>query len=136
MAAPIEPESSERQGKPGFVEGRLLVSSVGESGVCYAVLRFGAGRPVECDVPKHLKRAATDALAQWVRVSGTIYPDAAGAPAMVKVARLKALPKDHDLPTLDEIGGSISDITNGLKADEFVGIMRDADAYYHYTGNG
>ena len=134
MAAQIEPESSERQDNPGEVEGRLWVSSVGASGVRYVIARSDTGQQVECDVPKDLQTAAVDALAQWVRASGTVYRDALGTPVLVKVKSIKGLPKDHDLPALDEIAGSMPDITNGLSTEQFLGLMRDANGYYEYTG--
>ncbi len=76
----------------------------------------------------YLKEQAIAALGSRVIVSGRIRRNLKGIPVRVNTKRLRALPVENEVPSLDELMGSIPDLTGDLSTEEFVRMLRDESA--------
>ena len=121
----------------GEVQGRLKVVPGGGGKCRYVVAEQLTDREVECVVPAELAATADAAAAEQRRVelSGKVYRNAEGDSERVEVSWILVMPADDEVPSLDELVGSLPDITDGLTTEEFLRIMRDDNAYYEYTAN-
>ena len=110
----------------GSVTGRLHTVPSATNGCQYRVAEQLTGQEVECIVPPELAQQAADAAAEkrQVVMSGKVYRDADGAKERVEVSKILALPEAHELPSLDELQGSMRGLTRGLTTEEFLRIMR------------
>ena len=117
----------------GSVTGRLHTVASATDGCQYRVAEQLTNREVECIVPPELAQQAADAAAEkrQVVMSGKVYRDADGAKERVEVSKILALPKAHELPSLDELKGSLPKVSDGLTTEEFLRIMR-SEGYDDY----
>ena len=117
----------------GSVTGRLHTAPTAAGGGQYRVTEQLTDREVECIVPPELAQQAADAAAEKRRVvmSGKVYRDADGAKEQVVVSKIMALPEAHELPSLDELQGSMRGMTGGLTTEEYLRIMR-SEGYDDY----
>ena len=116
----------------GSVTGRLHTVPTAGGGQ-YRVTEQLTDREVECIVPPELAQQAADAAAEKRRVvmSGKVYRDADGAKEQVVVSKIMALPEAHELPSLDELIGSLPKVSDGLTTEEYLRIMR-SEGYDDY----
>jgi hypothetical protein len=76
----------------------------------------------------YLKEQAIAALGSRVIVSERIRRNLKGIPVRVNTERLRALPVENEVPSLDDLMGSIPDLTGDLSTEEFVRMLRDESA--------
>ena len=88
----------------GSVEGKLETIS-GRKGLKFFVFDSLTDERIRCDIEKELLDEAIEAFEQRVYVYGLIAYDSAGRPKRIKVEEIKVLPKEEDLPSIDEVGG-------------------------------
>ena len=77
-------------------------------------------------MPAELAATADAAAAgeRRVELSGKVYRNADGDSERVEVSRILVMPADDELPSLDELVGSMRGMTGGLTTEEFLRIMR------------
>lgn len=109
----------------GSIEGKLELISVHEGSRKFNIYHDVTGRAAQCDLPRELEQQVIDALGSRVIVSGKIHRNLNGTPVRVKVERLRVLPVRNEVPTIDELMGSIPDLTGDLPTEEFVRMIRD-----------
>ena len=112
----------------GSIEGKLELISVHEGSRKFNVYHDVTGRAVQCDLPRDLERQVVEALGNRVIVSGAIHRNLNGTPVRVRVEGLRVLPVRSEEPTIDELMGSIPDLTGDLSTEEFVRMIRDESA--------
>lgn len=117
----------------GSVQGRLKAVSAPGGNRKYLVAEQLTDREVECIVPPELAPKADAAAAEQRRVemSGKVYRNADGAKERVAVSRILVMREDHELPSLDELQGSMRGMTGGLTTEEYLKIMR-SEGYDDY----
>ena len=110
----------------GSVTGRLHTVPSATDACQYRVAEQLTNREVECIVPPELARQAADAAAEKRRVvmSGQLHRNEDGQKERVEVSKIMVLPEAHELPSLDELAGSMQGMTGGLTTEEFLRIMR------------
>ena len=110
----------------GSVTGRLHTVPSATNGCQYRVAEQLTGQEVECIVPPELAQQAADAAAEkrQVVMSGQLHRNEYGQKERVEVSKILALPEAHELPSLDELAGSMQGMTGGLTTEEFLRIMR------------
>ena len=64
-------------------------------------------------------------------MSGKVYRNADGVKQKVAVSRILVMREDHELPSLDELQGSMRGMTGGLTTEEYLKIMR-SEGYDDY----
>ena len=111
----------------GSVEGKLELVSVHKGDRKFNVYHSVTGKAVRCDLSLALEKDVIDALGKQVVVSGKVYRNLNGDPVKVAVERLRVLHENREIPTLDELMGSIPDLTGNLSTEEFVRMIRDDD---------
>ena len=109
----------------GSVEGMLELVSVHPGSRKFNVYHDVTGRAVQCDLPSHLEKDVVAALGQRVIVSGMIHRNLSGVPVRVRVERVRLMPLKEEAPPLDELVGSIPDLTGDLSTEEFIRMIRD-----------
>ena len=114
----------------GGVQGRLKAVSTPAGNRKYLVAEQLTNREVECIVPPELAPTADAAAAEQRRVemSGKLHRNADGVTQKVEVSWILVMREDHELPSLDELQGSMRGMTGGLTTEEFLRIMR-SDGY-------
>ena len=117
----------------GSVTGRLHTAPSATDGCQYWVAEQLTNRKVACIVPPELARQAAAAAAEKRRVvmSGALHRNADGQKERVEVTKILALPEAHELPSLDELVGSLPDITGGRSVEEHLRILR-SEGYDDY----
>ena len=117
----------------GSVTGRLHTVPSATDGCQYWVAEQLTDRQVACIVPPELARQAAAAAAEKRRVvmSGALHRNADGQKERVEVTKILALPEAHELPSLDELVGSLPDITGGRSVEEHLRILR-SEGYDDY----
>lgn len=110
----------------GGVQGRIKAVPAGGGKRRYVVAEQLTDREVECVVPAELAATADAAAAEQRRVelSGKVYRNAEGDSERVEVSWILVLPEAHELPSLEELAGSMRGMTGGLTTEEFLRIMR------------
>lgn len=111
----------------GGVQGILKAMPAAGGSRKYLVAEQLTDREVECIVPPELAQQADAAAAEHRRVemSGKLYRNADGAKERVEVSHILVMPEAHELPSLDELAGSLRGMTGGLTTEEFLRIMRN-----------
>ena len=111
----------------GGVQGTLTAMPAAGGNRKYLVAEQLTGREVECIVPPELAQQADAAAAEHrqVEMSGKLYRNADGAKERVEVSHILVMPAAHELPSLDELQGSLRGMTGGLTTEEFLRIMRN-----------
>ena len=110
----------------GGVQGRLKAVPGAGGKRRYVVAEQLTDREVECVVPAELAATADAAAAEQRRVelSGKVYRNADGEHERVEVSDILVMPEAHELPSLEELAGSMRGMTGGLTTEEFLRIMR------------
>ena len=111
----------------GSVEGKLELVSIHKGNRKFNVYPSVTGKAVQCDLSLALEKEVIAALGQQVVVSGKIHRNLNGDPVKVTVEKLTVLPEKHQIPTLDDLMGSIPDLTGNLSTEEFIRMIRDDD---------
>ena len=111
----------------GSVEGKLELVSVHKGDRKFNVYHSVTGKAVRCDLSLSLEKEVIVALGQQVVVSGKVHRNLNGDPVRVAVERLRVLSENRQIPTLDELMGSIPDLTGNLSTEEFIRMIRDDD---------
>ena len=118
----------------GGVQGRLKAVSAGGDGKRrYLVAEQLTDRVVECVVPEELA-ATADAAADGqrrVEMCGKVYRNADGDSERVEVSRISVMADADELLSLDELAGSLPDITGGRSVEEHLRILR-SEGYDDY----
>ena len=112
----------------GSIEGKLELISVHAGSRKFNIYQDVTGKAVRCDLPRDMERQVIDALGNRVIVSGIIHRNLEGNPVRVRVERLRNLRSGEEAPTLDELMGSIPDLTGDQTTEEFIRTMRDDSA--------
>ena len=112
----------------GSIEGKLELISVHEGSRKFNVYQDVTGKAVQCDLPRDMEKQVIDALGNRVIVSGTIHRNLEGLPVRVRMEKIRVLRSVEEAPSLDELMGSIPDLTGHLTTEEFIGTMRDESA--------
>lgn len=117
----------------GGVQGRIRVVPGAGGKRKYVVEEQLTDREVECVVPAELAATADAAAAEQRRVelSGKVYRNADGDSERVEVNWILVMPADDELPSLDELVGSLPDITGGRSIEEHLRILR-SEGYDDY----
>ena len=117
----------------GGVQGLLKAVPAGGGKCKYVVAEQLTDREVECVVPAELAATADAAAAEQRRVelSGKVYRNADGEHERVEVRWILVMPADDELPSLDELAGSLPDITGGRSVEEHLRILR-SEGYDDY----
>lgn len=109
----------------GSVEGKLELVSLHKGDRKFNVYHSITGKAVRCDLSLALEKEVIDALGRQVIVSGKVHRNLNGDPVRVAVERLRVLSENRQIPTLDELMGSIPDLTGNLSTEEFIRMIRD-----------
>ena len=109
----------------GSVEGKLELVSIHKGDRKFNVYHSITGKAVRCDLPLTLEKEVIAALGQQVIVSGKVHRNLNGDPVKVAVERLRIRPENHQMPALNDLMGSIPDLTGNLSTDEFIRMIRD-----------
>lgn len=112
----------------GSIEGKVELISVHKGNRKFNVYHTVTGKAVECNLPGHLETDIIAALKRRVVVSGSIHRNWNGDPQRVEVERLRVLRENDELPSLDELMGSLPDLTGDLSTEEFIRMIRDDHA--------
>ena len=112
----------------GSIEGKLELISLHEGSRKFNIYQDVTGKAVRCDLPRDMEKQVIDALGNRVIVSGIIHRNLEGNPVRVRVERLRILRSGEGAPTLDELMGSIPDLTGDQTTEEFIRTMRDDSA--------
>ena len=114
----------------GSIEGVVELVSVRQGNRKFNVYHTVTGKAIECDLPSYLEAEVIDAIKRRVRVvvSGAIHRNWKGDPVRMKVDRIRALPEARELPSLDELAGSVPDLTGNRSTEEFIRMIRDDHA--------
>ena len=117
----------------GGVQGRLKAVSTPAGNRKYLVAEQLTNREVECIVPPELAPTADAAAAEHRRVemSGKLHRNADGVTQKVEVSWILVMREDHELPSLDELAGSLPNITGGRSVEEHLRILR-SEGYDDY----
>ena len=117
----------------GGVQGRLKAVSTPAGKRKYLVAEQLTNREVECIVPPELAPTADAAAAEQRRVemSGKLHRNADGVTQKVEVSWILVMREDHELPSLDELAGSLPNITGGRSVEEHLRILR-SEGYDDY----
>ena len=108
----------------GAVEGRLDMISLRR------YLKFGighalTGKTVNCRFFSYaMLEQIKAALGKRVMASGIVHYNAQDEPVRVDVEWFKVLREPHELPTIEELGGSDPDFTNGQSTEEYLRSIR------------
>ena len=118
----------------GSITGRLrAIPTTAAAGAKYRVTEQQTGREVECIIPDALSRQAADAAAEKRRVvmSGKLYRNEDGVKQKMAVSEILVMPEPRELPSLDELAGSLPNITGGRSVEEHLRILR-SEGYDDY----
>ena len=112
----------------GGVQGRLTAVAAADGGGKrrYLVAEQLTDREVECVVPDELA-ATADAAADGqrrVEMCGKVYRNAEGDSERVEVNRISVMAEGQELLSLDELVGSLPNITGGRSVEEHLRILR------------
>lgn len=120
----IEPELAGLISRPRLssVQGRLRQVAARHK---YEISHHITGKNIECIVPERLHGEAQAALQRRVLLSGMVHCSKTGEQVRVEVEQITVMPEDHELPSLDELQGSMPDLTGGLSTEEFLRMMRN-----------
>ena len=112
------------------MQGRIKAMSAPGGNRKYLVAEHLTHREVECIVPPELAPTADAAASEQRRVemSGKVYRNADVTKDRVEVSHILVMREDHELPSLDELQGSMRGMTGGRTTEEFLRIMR-SDGY-------
>ena len=111
----------------GSVEGKLELVSGHKGDRKFNVYHSITGKAVRCDLSLALEKEVIDALGKQVVVSGKVHRNLNGDPVKVAVEKLRVRHENRQIPTLDELMGSIPDLTGNLSTEEFIRMIRDDD---------
>lgn len=125
MARQISQMLAKERVSLGSIEGRVELVSVHQGDRKFNVYHAVTGKAVKCDLPADLEDEVIVAMKRRVVVSGVIYRNLRDAPVRVKVNGIRVLPEVHELPSLDELMGSVPDLTGSLSTEEFIRMIRD-----------
>ena len=109
----------------GSIEGSIELVSVHAGNRKFNVYHTITGKAVECNIPSELEDAIIAALKRPVVVSGSIHRNLNGDPVRVNVRNLRVLRDERELPSLDELMGSLPDLTGDLSTEEYIRMIRD-----------
>ena len=112
----------------GSIEGKVELISVHKGNRKFNVYHTVTGKAVECNLPSHLETEIIAALKRRVVISGAIHRNWNGDPHRVEVERLRVLRENDELPSLDELMGSLPNLTGDLSTEEFIRMIRDDHA--------
>jgi hypothetical protein len=108
----------------GSVEGRLETISV-HGKPKFIVYHSRTNKGITCILPpEELVAKTIPALGHRVTVSGTVFSNARGEPMRIQAERIRIIPNDEELPTIDEIGGSDPDFTGDMTTEEYIRNIR------------
>ncbi len=102
----------------GTIVGNLDTISV-HNGLEFRVWDEETKRPVRCYLDPKQKTEAMDLLGARVLVTGMAKADRYGRPLSMQVETFHSASISIDLPTIEEMRGSIPDLTGGLSLKEF-----------------
>jgi hypothetical protein len=102
----------------GTVVGSLDTISV-HSGLEFRVWDEETKRPVRCYLHPKQKTQALDLLGVRVLVTGMVKADRYGRPLSMQVETFDSVSIPTNLPTIEEMRGSIPDFTGGISLKEF-----------------
>ena len=109
----------------GTIEGVIELVSVHSGARKFNIYHTVTGKTVKCDLPSYIEDDVIAALKQKVAVSGAIHRNWNGDPVQMKVDRIRILREDNELPSLEELMGSLPDLTGDLRAEEYIRMIRD-----------
>ena len=102
----------------GTIVGSLDTISV-HNGLEFRVWDEETKRPVRCYLHPKQKSQAMDLLGARVLVTGMVKADRYGRPLSMQVETFDSVSVPTSLPTIEEMRGSIPDLTGGLSLKEF-----------------
>jgi hypothetical protein len=102
----------------GTVVGSLDTISV-HSGLEFRVWDEDTKRPVRCYLHHKQKAQAMELLGARVLVTGIVKADRYGRPLSMQVETFDSVSIATNLPTIEEMRGSVPDLTGGLSLKEF-----------------
>lgn len=107
----------------GSVEGQLDMISIrrfAQFGIKHAI----TGRAIKCRFPKEMLEQVRGALGRRVNASGIVHYNAQGDPVKVEVEWIRLLRGESELPSIEEIGGSDPNFTDGLSTEDYMRSLR------------
>jgi len=108
----------------GSIEGSLETITV-HGGNQFNLWEAVTGRRVECYFRADQLEDVKAALGRRVRVEGRIRYNRRGEFTSIEVRSLEIIPRDEDLPPLDEMAGIAPNITGDLSSEDYVRRLRD-----------
>ena len=103
----------------GSVQGVLEASPCQGEGV-FTVKEAWSGKLVQCRLEGELASQAKEAIGRRVVVSGRKLTSKDGKSKAVAGWEMQVLPRDEDLPTIEEMKGIYPDMTGGLPSEVYV----------------
>lgn len=82
-------------------------------------------RAVRCDLPESKTKEVAHNLGRRVIAYGLVSYNAKDEPISVKLERLEIIPREDDLPTIDQFVGSDPDFTGDMTTEEFIRSIRN-----------
>jgi hypothetical protein len=120
----VDDLTKEIEESEGSIVGNLDSISV-HKGNEFRVWNEINGKAVTCRFPNSLLSAAKEHLKQRVLVYGTLRRNGLGEIGSIVVGGIEAYPSDEHLPTIEEMSGSIPNISGGLPLREYMKLLRD-----------
>ena len=108
----------------GCVRGELTGVNV-TRGNRASVKPFSGGRVVRVGFPSAIAEQMRDALLHEVQIDGLLRQDADGRVFQVSAEAVHIV--DEDVPTWEELFGSVPEVTAGLSVNEYLEALRDED---------
>ena len=117
-------EENGLQKKEAYIEsydevGGVLNSSPCQSESVFVVRRDLNGETVQCNIEGDLMRLAEKAIGRRVNVFGRKLVSKDGKSKAIVASRMRLLPREEDIPTIDEMVGICPDMTGGLSSEAY-----------------
>jgi len=126
IAEHVDELISEVEESEGSIVGNLDSISV-HNGNQFRVWDDNTGKVVTCRFPEPLLQTAKEYLKQRVLVYGTLRRNVLGGIGSISVEGIDNYPTDEQLPTIEQMSGSIPNITGGLSLQEYMRLLRDEE---------
>jgi hypothetical protein len=124
IARHVDELTAEVDESEGSIVGNLDSVSV-HNGNQFRVWGDVDRKVVTCRFPEFLLPLAKEFLKKRVLVFGTIRRNRLGEVGSISVAGIEDYPADEQLPTIEEMSGSVPNITEGLSLREYMKLLRD-----------
>jgi hypothetical protein len=107
----------------GSVEGKLEMISIRRF-FKFGITHANTGRTVHCRFPFAMLETIKASLGKRVIASGVVHYNAQDEPARVDVEWIRILKERNELPSIEDLGGSDPDFTDGLSTEDYLRSLR------------